>query len=88
MQDVIDLHAKGMKFWGFPINLTFISLPLLWEEVRNTKLHLVDDDDAEFSISVLVAPYSHNVMSVWFFLLALTKEKRAQIQNPPAFMNT
>ena len=37
-----------MKSWGFPINVTFISLPLLWEEVKNTKLHLIEDDDSEF----------------------------------------
>jgi hypothetical protein len=66
-----------MKSWGFPINVTFISLPLLWEEVKNTKLHLIEDDDAEFSFYVYMEPYSHNVMSVWFFLLVLTKEKRA-----------
>jgi hypothetical protein len=66
-----------MKSWGFPINVTFISLPLLWEEVKNTKLHLIEDDDAEFSFYVYIEPYSHNVMSVWFFLLVLTKEKRA-----------
>ena len=66
-----------MKSWGFPINVTFISLPFLWEEVKNTKLHLIEDDDAEFSFYVYIEPYSHNVMSVWFFLLVLTKEKRA-----------
>jgi hypothetical protein len=38
-------------------------------------LHLIEDDDAEFSFYVYVEPYSHNVMSVWFFLLVLTKEK-------------
>lgn len=77
IQSQINQNAKGMKSWGFPINVTFISLPLLWEEVKNTKLHLIEEDDAEFSFYVYVEPYSHNVMSVWFFLLVLTKEKRA-----------
>ena len=48
---------------------------MLWEEVKNTKIHLVYDDDAEFSLYVYVEPYSHNVLSVWFYLLALTKDK-------------
>ena len=75
IQDQINSNANGMKSWGFPINVTFISLPLLWEEVKNTKLHLMENEDAEFSFSVYVKPYSHNVMSVWFFLLVLTKER-------------
>ncbi len=76
MQAKINENARGLKSWGFPVNVTFISLPMLWEEVKNTKLHLVWDDDAEFSLYVYVEPYSHNVMSVWFFLLVLTKDKR------------
>lgn len=48
---------------------------MLWEEVKNTKIHLVYDDDAEFSLYVYVEPYSHNVLSVWFYLLALTKDR-------------
>jgi hypothetical protein len=76
IQSKINQTSKGHKSWGFPINATFISLPMLWEEVRNTKIHLVYDDDAEFSLYVYVEPYSHNVLSVWFYLLALTKDKR------------
>lgn len=49
---------------------------MLWEEVKNTKIHLIYDDDAEFSLYVYVEPYSHNVLSVWFYLLALTRDKQ------------
>jgi len=52
---------------------------MLWEEVKNTKVHMIYDDDAEFSLYVYVAPYSHNVLSVWFYLLALTKDKRGEL---------
>lgn len=79
IQQQINANAKGMKSWGFPINATFVSLPMLWEEVKNTKLHLVYEEDAEFSLYVYVEPYSHNVLSVWFYLLALTKNKAQQI---------
>ena len=77
----INANAKGMKSWGFPINVTFVNLPMLWEEVKNTKIHLVFEEDAEFSLYVYVEPYSHNVLSVWFYLLALTKNK-AQLLGP------
>lgn len=79
IQAQINSNAKGQKSWGFPINVTFVSLPMLWEEVKNTKIHLVYDDDAEFSLYVYVEPYSHNVLSVWFYLLALTKDKRRAV---------
>lgn len=49
---------------------------MLWEDVRNTEIHLNQDDDTEFSFYVYVAPYSHNVLSVWIYTLALTKDKR------------
>ena len=74
-QDKIQLNAKGQQTWGFPINVTFISLPMLWEEVKNTQIHLCNEDDAEFSVFVYLQPYSHNVLSVWFYLLVLTKPK-------------
>jgi len=50
VQSDIEKNALGFKIWGFPINVTFISLPLLWEEVKNTKIHMIDDDEAEFAI--------------------------------------
>ena len=71
-----------MRSWGFPINVTFVNLPMLWEEVKNTKIHLVYEEDAEFSLYVYVEPYSHNVLSVWFYLLALTKNKSLGAANP------
>lgn len=54
IQQNINSNAKGLKSWGFPINVTFISLPMLWEEVKNTQIHLANDDDAEFSLYVYV----------------------------------
>lgn len=67
--------AHGKRAWGFPINVTFITLDLLWEEVKNTKLHAIMDRNAEFSLSVWVKPYSNNVLSVWLYLAAFTKQK-------------
>ena len=48
---------------------------MLWEEVKNTKIHDIQDDEAEFSLYVYIAPYPHNVLSVWFYLLALTRDR-------------
>jgi hypothetical protein len=67
--------AHGMRAWGFPINTTFITLDRLWEEVKNTKLHAVMDRNAEFSLSVYVKGYANNVLSVWLYLAAFTKQR-------------
>lgn len=67
--------AHGKRAWGFPINSTFITLDLLWEEVKNTKLHTIMDRNAEFSLSVYVKPYSSNVLSVWLYLAVFTKQR-------------
>ncbi len=50
-------------------------MELLWEEVKNTKLHLISAEEEKFSLQVHVEPYSHNVLSVWVFLLAFTKDR-------------
>jgi hypothetical protein len=67
--------AHGQRAWGFPINATFVTLDLLWEEVKNTKLHAIMDRNAEFSLSVYVKSYSSNVLSVWLYLAAFTKQR-------------
>ena len=74
VQDEITSNAKGLRAWGFPINVTFVSLELLWEEVKNTQIHLINKDEAEFSFVVYIEPYPHNVLSVWFYILALTPD--------------
>ena len=70
--------AHGKRAWGFPINCTFVTLDLLWEEVKNTKLHGIQDRNAEFSLSVYVKSYSSNVLSVWLYLAAFTKQRLNQ----------
>lgn len=65
--------ANGKRSWGFPINITFVTMDLLWEEVKNTKLHAVMDRNAEFSLSVDVKAYSCNIVSVWLYLAAFTR---------------
>jgi len=41
--DITDsIRAKP---YGFPINVTFISLDQLWEEVKNTGIHNIMSDN-------------------------------------------
>ena len=66
--------AHGKKVWGFPINQSFVTMDQIWEEVKSTKLHKLQDKDAEFSVSVYVHPYPSNVLSVWLYVAAFTRQ--------------
>lgn len=60
------------KPYGFPINVTFISLDQLWEEVKNTGIHNILSDNVQFILSVGIYPYPNNINSVWIYLSALS----------------
>jgi hypothetical protein len=57
--------------------MSFVTLDMLWEEVKNTKLHAIEDRNAEFSLSVYVKSYASNVLSVWLYLAVFTKQRIA-----------
>jgi hypothetical protein len=40
----------------------------LWEIVKSTKVHEIDNQDVEFALSVMVRPYPCNIFSVWIYL--------------------
>ena len=54
--------------WAIPLNSNLTSLQNLWEKLKSTKLHAIDNQDVEFSLSVLVKPYPCNVFSVWIYV--------------------
>ena len=58
------------RCWGFPINLSFISLDHLWTQIAATKVHCVNRRDVEFALAVVVESYPANVLSVWVYLAA------------------
>ena len=68
----INESIRSKKPYGFPINVTFISLDQLWEEVKNTGLHNILSDNTEFILSVGIYPYPCNINSVWIYLAALS----------------
>lgn len=68
----INEVIRAKKPYGFPINVTFVSHDQLWEEVRSTGLHNIQNDNAEFVLSVGIYPYPNNINSVWIYLAALT----------------
>lgn len=58
------------RCWGFPVSTTFKSLEAIWKLVAQTKIHTVNRQDVEFSLSVHIAAYPCNVLAIWVFLAA------------------
>ena len=53
-----------------PINCTLTSEEALWELVKNTRVHEIDNQDVEFSLSVKCKSYPCGVVSVWIYIAA------------------
>jgi len=79
IRDHMDDIANGentRRYWGYPINSTFISLEDLWQQMRNTRMHAVDRQDVEFALAVRVVAYPSNIMSVWIYIAAFVDKTR------------
>jgi hypothetical protein len=68
---VAEVFGDMRGVYGFPINKPFVNMESLWEEVRNTDLHNITDDNVEFVFAVSVVPYPNFVCSVWLYVAAV-----------------
>jgi coiled-coil and C2 domain-containing protein 2A len=64
----------GKKMYGYPLNMTFINAEKVWQEVKNTELHLIKDEHIELALSVKIQEYPHNILSVWVFICVLYED--------------
>ena len=69
------MKDQKKRVWGFPLNLTFVSLDHLWTQVAATKVHCVNRRDVEFALAVVVESYPANVLSVWIYLAAFVDKE-------------
>lgn len=60
--------ANGLNIFGFPLNMTYISEERIWQEVRNTEIFDIRQDDTEFLLTVSIYAYPNYVLSVWIFV--------------------
>lgn len=68
---VANVLGDVKNVYGFPINLGFVSVESVWEEVKNTDIHNIPDESIEFVLAVRVFEYSSFVCSVWVYVAAL-----------------
>ena len=55
--------------------MTLIDANTIWEELKNTEIHLINDDAVKFCLEIRIFPYPHNVMSVWIFIAAIQEDE-------------
>jgi hypothetical protein len=70
MDSITAEDERSKRVWGFPLNTSYTSLDDFWKLVKQTKMHMVNRQDVEFSIAVHIVPYPANVKSVWIYMAA------------------
>ena len=72
-REIQDQFVGATEVYGFPINVSFVTMEGVWEQVKLTNVHLIASENSELSLSVHVNPLPGNVNSVWIFLAVLKK---------------
>lgn len=68
--------AQGKSLIAVPINVSLGSnLNEIWSKVEATRMHEIDLQDAEFSLSVMITAYPSNVFSVWIYVACFKDQK-------------
>lgn len=69
--DTILSKTQGKEIYGFPLNVPFISIDQVWDEVRSTEIHNILHEDIQYVLSVAIVPYPNYVLSVWVYVAVL-----------------
>jgi len=77
-------NVIGERAYGFPINKSLQDLESLWQEVENTDLQNLPDEDCEFVLSVRVFDYACFVSSVWIYIAAVYRDPRERFEEAQA----
>ena len=56
---------------GFPFNVPYMSITDLISTVRNTEIHVNEDEDTEFALAVYIHNYPNDVISIWLYIATL-----------------
>jgi PREDICTED: coiled-coil and C2 domain containing 2A-like, partial len=59
---------------GFPLNMAYQSIEAVTDTVFATGIHLIEGPKVDFALAVYLHPYPCNVLSVWVYIGALTKD--------------
>lgn len=57
--------------YGFPLNMPYLSVDQVWQEVKNTGIHDLANDDLKYVLSVGIFHYPNYVLSVWVYIAVI-----------------
>lgn len=61
----------GRPMYGFPLNIPYMNEDQIWQEVKNTGIHALVNDDLTYVLSVGIYPYPNYVLSVWVYIAVI-----------------
>ena len=74
-------HLDALKKWtatydfsGFPLNFTFTDVKAISSAIKDTNIHMNEDPNVKFAITVKCFGYSNGVISVWVYAAALVRK--------------
>lgn len=72
-----ELHQilNSYTMCGFPINLPYTDINSILDAVYATQIHNVPSNDVEFALAVHIHAYPNTVLSVWIYVVTLTRRK-------------
>jgi hypothetical protein len=77
-----DAHLNGLKKWtnsydmnGYPLNFSFTDVKAISYAVKDTGIHLNEDPNVKFAITVKCFGYACGVVSVWVYVAALVRKR-------------
>lgn len=68
---VVQGQARDRRMYGVPLHLQFTDLSAVWQQVQNTDLLRIGDENTDFYVAVRCFVYPPVVTSVWIFLVAV-----------------
>ncbi|KAI9202742.1 uncharacterized protein BJ171DRAFT_626486 [Polychytrium aggregatum] len=74
-RELAALHAV-YQIVGFPLHMTLTDMDAVLEAVYATDVHSNFDETAEFSVSVHCVGYDGVFVSIWIYLVGLTRTRR------------
>jgi hypothetical protein len=73
IKDQFGRDLNGKESYGFPLNMPYVSIEQIWEEVRNTEIHNILNNDVDFALAVAITAYPNYVLSVWVYIGIIQK---------------
>jgi len=70
-QQRLEALVSRYRALGCPLNVSFTDMDAVIASLRNTGLHKIEDESAQFAVGVAVVPFPNDVFSVWLYPVAL-----------------